>query len=75
MCLTRNLMLMKTTTTKYLYYNVHKGGFATNGATRLFISASSWLAQVQHVQGSINASELGVGWWRETRLWGNEKRR
>ena len=40
MGLTRSLMLKKTTTTKYLYYNVHKGGFATKGATRLFISAS-----------------------------------
>ena len=75
MCLTRNLMLMKTTTTKYLYYNVHKGGFATNGATRLFIFTSPGSKQVSLTQDCIKASELGVGWWREVGLWGNKKRR
>ena len=68
-------MLKKTTNTKYLYYNVHKGGFATNGATRLFIFTSPGSKQVSLTQDCIKASELGVGCWRETHFWGNKKRR
>ena len=32
------------------FYNVHKGGFATNGATRLFISTSPGSKQVSLTQ-------------------------